>query len=204
VCLSESIASIRHGVQRALLQLGRVPEWHQTDKLHRAATHRIPDGKCVVVEGDGKRPFNADCLAIMRHFGIKARTTEVGAKARFLRGGHNSESSPWKPWSWRSRARRYARSARRRRAAGRRISRARWHSSPDRSSLTLWPVGFVAARRQLARRPVNATATPHLPHASLVGSGYGTVGAPDSGPLAGSPMKRWSRRSPANRAPSNY
>jgi hypothetical protein len=32
ICLSESIASIRHGVQRALFQLGRVPEWHQTDK----------------------------------------------------------------------------------------------------------------------------------------------------------------------------
>ncbi|MGZ5851777.1 MAG: IS21 family transposase [Hyphomicrobium sp.] len=79
VCLSESIASIRHGVQRALFQLGRVPEWHQTDNS-TAATHRIPDGKKVVVEGDGKRPFNADYLAIMRHFGMKARTTEVGAK----------------------------------------------------------------------------------------------------------------------------
>jgi hypothetical protein len=44
VCLSESIASIRRGVQRALFQLGRVPEWHQTDNS-TAATHRIPDGK---------------------------------------------------------------------------------------------------------------------------------------------------------------
>ena len=79
VCLSESIAAIRHGVQRALFQLGRVPEWHQTDNS-TAATHRIPDGKQVVDEGDGKRPFNADYLAIMRHFGMKARTTEVGAK----------------------------------------------------------------------------------------------------------------------------
>lgn len=79
VCLSESIASIRHGVQRALFQLGRVPEWHQTDNS-TAATHRIPDGKSVVVESGGKRPFNEDYLAIMRHFGMKARTTEVGAK----------------------------------------------------------------------------------------------------------------------------
>ena len=79
VCLSESIASIRHGVQRALFQLGRVPEWHQTDNS-TAATHRIPDGQSVVGEGSGKRPFNADYLAIMRHFGMKARTTEVGAK----------------------------------------------------------------------------------------------------------------------------
>ena len=80
VCLSESIAAIRHGVQRALFQLGRVPESHQTDNS-TAATHRIPDGKSVVVgEGSGKRPFNEDYLAIMRHFGMKPRTTEVGAK----------------------------------------------------------------------------------------------------------------------------
>ena len=79
VCLSESIAAIRHGVQRALFQLGRVPEWHQTDNS-TAATHRIPDGKAAVGEGSGKRPFNEDYLAIMRHFGMKARTTEVAAK----------------------------------------------------------------------------------------------------------------------------
>jgi hypothetical protein len=56
VCLSESIAALRRGVQRALFQLGRVPEWHQTDNS-TAATHRIPDGKSVVVAGGGKRPF---------------------------------------------------------------------------------------------------------------------------------------------------
>jgi hypothetical protein len=79
VCLSESIASLRHGVQRALFQLGRVPEWHQTDNS-TAATHRIPNGKGFVGEAGDKRPFNEDYLAIMRHFGMKARTTEVGAK----------------------------------------------------------------------------------------------------------------------------
>ena len=79
ICLSESIASIRRGVQRALFQLGRVPLYHQTDNS-TAATHRIPDGKTVVAEGSGKRPFNEDYLAIMRHFGMTARTTEVGAK----------------------------------------------------------------------------------------------------------------------------
>lgn len=78
VCLSESIAAIRHGVLRALLQLGRVPIWHQTDNS-TAATHRIPDGRSLVVER-GKRPFNEDCLAIVRHFGMKPRTTEVAAK----------------------------------------------------------------------------------------------------------------------------
>jgi len=79
VCLSESIASIRHGVQRALVQLGRVPAWHQTDNS-TAATHRIPDGKSVVLDGSSKRPFNEDYLAIMRHFGMTPRTTEVAAK----------------------------------------------------------------------------------------------------------------------------
>lgn len=77
VCLSESIASIRHGVQRALFQLGRVPEWHQTDNS-TSATHRIPSG--MTVEAGSKRPFNSEYLAIMRHFGMKPRTTEVGAK----------------------------------------------------------------------------------------------------------------------------
>ena len=77
ICLSESIASIRHGLQRALFQLGRVPRRHQTDNS-TAATHRIPDGK----GGDrpGKRPFNVDYLAIMRHFDMIPCTTEVGAK----------------------------------------------------------------------------------------------------------------------------
>jgi hypothetical protein len=79
VCLSESIAAIRSGVQRALFQLGRVPSFHQTDNS-TAATHRIPDGKDVVDDGARKRPFNEDYLAIMRHFGMKPRTTEVGAK----------------------------------------------------------------------------------------------------------------------------
>jgi len=52
VCLSESIASLRHGVQRALFQLGRAPEWHQIDNS-TPATHRIPDGKSVGGEGRG-------------------------------------------------------------------------------------------------------------------------------------------------------
>ena len=81
VCLSESIAALRSGVQRALFQLGRVPEWHQTDNS-TAATHRIPDGKGAVARADGTRarPFNEDYVGIMRHFGMKPRTTEVGAK----------------------------------------------------------------------------------------------------------------------------
>jgi hypothetical protein len=78
VCLSESMAALRRGVQRALFQLGRVPRVHQTDNS-TAATHRIPDGKAVPFAG-GKRPFNEDYLALVRHFGMTPRTTAVGAK----------------------------------------------------------------------------------------------------------------------------
>jgi transposase InsO family protein len=78
VCASESIAALRRGVQQALFQLGRVPQYHQTDNS-TAATHRIPGGKGAKFEG-GKRPFNEEYLAIMRHFGMTPRTTQVGAK----------------------------------------------------------------------------------------------------------------------------
>jgi hypothetical protein len=78
VCVSESMAAIRKGVQRALFQLGRVPQWHQTDNS-TAATHRIPVGD-VVRDARGRRPFNAEYLALMRHFGMEPRTTEVGEK----------------------------------------------------------------------------------------------------------------------------
>jgi hypothetical protein len=44
VCLSESILALRKGVQRALFQLGRVPQYHQTDGS-TAATHKIPEGQ---------------------------------------------------------------------------------------------------------------------------------------------------------------
>jgi hypothetical protein len=80
VCLSESMAAVRRGVQRALFQLGRVPRYHQTDNS-TAATHRIAEGqKEVDGERGSKRPFNEEYLALMRHFGMTARTTEVGAK----------------------------------------------------------------------------------------------------------------------------
>lgn len=78
ICLSESLAALRKGVQAALFQLGRVPNYHQTDNS-TAATHRIPSGKEVRVEGS-KRLFNEDYLALMRHLGMTPRTTEVGAK----------------------------------------------------------------------------------------------------------------------------
>ncbi len=70
VCLSESLLSLRRGVQGALFRLGHHPEWHQTDNS-TAATHTV---------GEGKRKFNEEYESMMAHFSMKPRTTEVGAK----------------------------------------------------------------------------------------------------------------------------
>jgi hypothetical protein len=78
VCLSESMAALRRGVQRALFQLGRVPRYHQTD-CSTAATHKIPADQVAYVE-NSQRPFNAEYVALMRHLGMTPRTTAVGAK----------------------------------------------------------------------------------------------------------------------------
>ena len=78
VCLTESMAALRRGVQAALFQLGRVPVFHQTDNS-TAATHRIPKDQAVT-DGTHGRLFNEEYLALMRHLGMKPRTTEVGAK----------------------------------------------------------------------------------------------------------------------------
>jgi transposase InsO family protein len=67
---SESMAAIKRGVQAALFRLGRVPEWHQTDNS-TAATHDPPSGK---------REFNADYVALVRHLGMKQRTIAIGEK----------------------------------------------------------------------------------------------------------------------------
>lgn len=68
VCSSESLMALRVGVQSALFQLGRVPQWHQTDNS-TAATHNL---------SDGKRRFNDEYDSMMQHFGMKPRTIEIG------------------------------------------------------------------------------------------------------------------------------
>jgi len=70
VCGSESIASLRRGVQSALFRLGKVPKFHQIDHS-TAATHR---------GADGKREFNVEHLAMTEHFGLVPRTIGVGEK----------------------------------------------------------------------------------------------------------------------------
>jgi transposase InsO family protein len=72
VCQSESMVSLKRGVQTALFRLGRVPQWHQTDNS-TAATHRLGGT-------DKERGFNADYEDLMSHFGMKPRTIAVGEK----------------------------------------------------------------------------------------------------------------------------
>lgn len=67
-CRSESIPALKEGIQAALFRLGRVPEYHQTDNS-TAATHNLPSGK---------REFNDEYLALMKHLGMKPRTIGVG------------------------------------------------------------------------------------------------------------------------------
>jgi hypothetical protein len=66
-CQSESLLSLRHGLQEALHQLGRVPERLQMDNSS-AATHRI---------GTGGREFNGDFLALVEHYGLKPQTIGI-------------------------------------------------------------------------------------------------------------------------------
>ena len=70
VCWSESMVALRRGVQSAMFRLGRVPQYHQTDNS-TAATHDLRTGK---------RGFNEEYSALMRHLGMTPRTTEVGEK----------------------------------------------------------------------------------------------------------------------------
>lgn len=78
VCLSESIASLRVGIQRGLFQLGRVPQYSQTDNS-TGATHKISEADKQRYPGK-TRVFHRDYLALMDHYGMVPRTTGVGAK----------------------------------------------------------------------------------------------------------------------------
>lgn len=69
-CRSESMAALRAGVQAGLFRLGAVAEFHQTDNS-TAATHDLRTGK---------RAFNAEYLAFVRHFGMEPRTIAIGKK----------------------------------------------------------------------------------------------------------------------------
>lgn len=66
VCLSESLASLKVGVQSALRKLGRRPAFHQTDQSS-SATHQTRDG----------RDFNQAYVDFVTHHGMKPRTIGV-------------------------------------------------------------------------------------------------------------------------------
>jgi hypothetical protein len=76
VAQTESLLAIRIGVQSALVQLGYVPEIHQTDNT-TAATHKLGPGakdKDLVARG-----FNEEYLQLMAHFGMKPQTIHIGS-----------------------------------------------------------------------------------------------------------------------------
>lgn len=68
-CQSESLLSLRQGLQAALHELGSVPGILQTDQSS-AATHQVRAG--------GERAFNPDYLTLTEHYGLKAQTIHVG------------------------------------------------------------------------------------------------------------------------------
>jgi hypothetical protein len=100
--------ALKRGVQAAVFQLGRVPEYHQTDNSS-SATHRLETGK---------REFNGKYEALMNHLGMTPRTTAVGEKEQngdieamhrafkrrleqhlLLRGSRDFESvEAWEKW----------------------------------------------------------------------------------------------------------
>ena len=84
-CRSESIMSLRRGIQAGVFQLGHVPDFLQTDNS-TAATHSARDveGRFVSWEEEGKVPsrrrFNERYLELVRYLGMKPRTTAIAAK----------------------------------------------------------------------------------------------------------------------------
>jgi hypothetical protein len=69
-CQSESLLSLRTGLQAALFRLGKVTKWLQLDNSS-AATHQI--------SGTGRREFNPEFLALVEHYGLEPRTIHVDA-----------------------------------------------------------------------------------------------------------------------------
>jgi len=68
-CHSESLLSLRSGLQAALFRLGKVPPLFQVDNSS-AATHQISTT-------GAERAFNPDFLSIMDHYGFKPLTINV-------------------------------------------------------------------------------------------------------------------------------
>ncbi len=76
VVQSESLLSIRLGLQSTLLKLGRVPVAHQTDHT-TAATHKL--GLADRGKSPQGRGYNEEYLQLLAHYGIEARTIHIAS-----------------------------------------------------------------------------------------------------------------------------
>ena len=70
-CLSESLLSLRNGMQQGLSNLGRVPAEVWIDNSS-AATRQMP-------AGEHRRPFTAEFEAVCQHFGMQPHAINVNA-----------------------------------------------------------------------------------------------------------------------------
>ena len=68
-CRSESLLSLRHGLQESLQRLGKTPAELQIDNSS-AATHQIGHGQ--------ERAFNQEFVSICEHYGLAPRTIGIG------------------------------------------------------------------------------------------------------------------------------
>jgi transposase len=76
VVQSESLLSIRLGLQSTLIKLGHVPQAHQTDHT-TAATHKL--GAADREKSPQDRGYNAEYLQLLTHYGLEARTIHVAS-----------------------------------------------------------------------------------------------------------------------------
>jgi hypothetical protein len=75
VVQSESLLSIRLGLQSALLKLGYVPQAHQTDHT-TAATHKLG---AADRQSPRERGYNEEYLQLLAHYGLEARTIHLSS-----------------------------------------------------------------------------------------------------------------------------
>jgi hypothetical protein len=76
VVQSESLLSIRLGLQSTLLKLGYVPQAHQADHT-TAATHKL--GLAEREQSPSERGYNAEYLQLLAHYGLEARTIHIAS-----------------------------------------------------------------------------------------------------------------------------
>jgi hypothetical protein len=76
VVQSESLLSIRLGLQSTLIKLGYVPQAHQTDHT-TAATHKL--GAADRQKSARERGYNEEYLQLLAHYGLEARTIHLSS-----------------------------------------------------------------------------------------------------------------------------